>query len=54
VFFGVPPFDHTTCGPGFDAKADGATCPPAGNSTDGTSIDMYYKIADYAHDILEP
>lgn len=49
VFFGVPPFDHTTCAKGFDYKT-AAACPAAGN---GTSPDMYYRIASYAHTILE-
>lgn len=49
VFFGVPPFDHTTCAKAFDYKT-AAACPAAGN---GTSPDMYNRIASYAHTILE-
>jgi hypothetical protein len=49
VFFGVPPFDHTTCAKAFDYKT-AAACPAAGN---GTSPDMYHTIASYAHAILD-
>jgi hypothetical protein len=51
VFFGIPPFDHTSCSKGFDYKTEDA-CPVA-NSTGATSVDMYNRIASYAHSILE-
>lgn len=48
LFFGVPPFDHTTCNPAFDYKKE-AACPVAGN---GSSVDIYQNISNWAHDIL--
>lgn len=49
LFYAVPPFDHTTCNITFDYKKE-AACPAAGN---GSSIDLYNRMASYAHAILE-
>jgi hypothetical protein len=49
VIFGVPPFDHTTCNISFSYKTEGA-CPAADT---GVTLDMYSKLAGYAHSILE-
>lgn len=51
MFFGVPPFDHTTCALAFDYKKE-AAC-PAADTAGGTPTQMYNKIASYAHSILE-
>lgn len=51
VYYAVPPFDHTTCNITFDYKKEGA-CPAAGTAG-ASSVDMYDKIASYAHSILD-
>lgn len=48
MYYGVPPFDHTTCSLSFDYKKEGA-CPAAGN---GSSVEMYNTMASSAHAIL--